>query len=99
MVTIRLARLVAGRDLADALVDAAGNIARQVVVVDASGTTDGSRSFASQLVRRILVDGGAAEMRLVAAPGEFADYVTQSAANHGVATRLELLSHDERVPA
>jgi len=90
MLTLVLPELVAGRDLADALLDKFPDLTAQVVVVDCRHLTSGSPSFASQLVHRILSEGEARSLVLVRAPVRFAGYVTESASALGVAARLEL---------
>ena len=89
--TLVLPYLVAGRDLADRMVDLLGSPLRgQVVVVDSSATSDGSESFASQLVKRLLVDEAAERLVLRGGPGRFAGYVADAAERLHVADRVEL---------
>lgn len=91
MLTVVLPELVAGRDLADALVDRLpGDLTDQVVAVDCRRMISGSPSFASQLVHRILSEGGARLLVVVGAPARFASHVTESASALGVASRLDL---------
>lgn len=90
VVTLVLPHLVAGRDLADLMVDRLGNLRGQTVVVDARGTATGSPSFGSQLVHRVLQQGDAATLVMVGAPARLASQVTESAAALGVAARLDL---------
>ncbi len=90
MLVLTLPHLVAGRDLADLMLDRLGSFDHQVVVVDSRQTASGSASFASQLVTRTLVDGGADRLVLVGAPARFADHVGQSARDRGVEGRLDL---------
>jgi hypothetical protein len=87
-----LPHLVAGRDLADSMIDRLGDLEGSVVVVDARGTATGSASFASQLVLRVLRDGRADSMVVVGAPPRLAEQVTQSAKVLDVATRMDLSS-------
>ncbi len=87
-----LPHLVAGRDLADSMIDRLGDLEGSVVVVDARGTATGSASFASQLVLRVLRDGRADCMVVVGAPARLAEQVTQSAKVLDVATRMDLSS-------
>ncbi|WP_375487868.1 hypothetical protein [uncultured Jatrophihabitans sp.] len=84
MPTLTLAQLVAGRDLAAAVVGKLGPIEDQRVVVDARPLISGTTSFASQLVRSILVDARAKELTLVGGPADFAADVRSAA------DRLEL---------
>lgn len=85
-----LPHLVAGRDLADAMIDRLGDLDNRTVVVDARRTATGSPSFASQLVHRVLADGGADRLVVVGAPSRFAEQITASASALGVAARLDL---------
>jgi len=86
-----LPHLVAGRDLADLMLDRlADSFQYETVVVDARRTASGSPSFASQLVQRTLADGGADCLILVGAPSRFAQHVTESASRRSVAGRLDL---------
>ena len=89
--TIVLPHLVAGRDLADAMIDGlAASLHDRVVVVDARATSSGSSSFASQLVQRVLVDEGARSLVLVGAPARFVRAVQESAERQDVTPRVEL---------
>jgi hypothetical protein len=89
-----LPHLVAGRDLADALVDRLpGKVTDAIVVIDCRHLASGSPSFASQLVHRILSDGDARLLVIVGAPARFAGYVTDSASALDVASRLDLSAH------
>lgn len=91
MLVLRLPNLVAGRDLADSMLDRLERpFEHETVVVDARQTSSGSPSFASQLVQRTLVDGGADALVIVGAPVRFAKHVTESARASSVAGRLDL---------
>ena len=91
MLTLRLPNLVAGRDLADQMLDRFGQpFDHRTVVVDARGTATGSPSFASQLVHRTLVEGNAEALVLVGAPKRFEEQVTESANRSQVSDRLHL---------
>lgn len=91
MLTLVLPRLVAGRDLADELVDRlADDLDGHIVVVDGRKLLSGTPSFASQLVHRLLAGTASSRLVLVGAPADFAGYVTESAAELGVAARLDL---------
>ena len=92
VLSLVLPHLVAGRDLADSMIDKLGDLSGRVVVVDARGTATGSASFASQLVLQVLQDGQADCLVVVGAPSRFAEQVTQSAKALGVATRIDLSS-------
>ncbi len=90
MLELVLPYLVAGRELADEMVDHLAEDPRgQVIVVDARKLASGSRSFASQLVRRVAADGGAAQMLLVGAPEQFATYVADAARALGVTEKVD----------
>lgn len=94
-----LPHLVAGRDLADSMIDRLGDLEGSVVVVDARGTATGSASFASQLVLRVLRDGRADGMVVVGAPARLAEQVTQSAKVLDVAGRMDLSAEMPTVEA
>ncbi len=99
MLTIELPSMVAGRAMADALVDALdGDVTGEQVEVDCRHLVSGSPSFAAQLVRRLLVDGGAARVRVVAATTPFADAVTDAAERQGVAQHVSVV-RTQAVPA
>ncbi|MHA3700726.1 hypothetical protein ACXR2U_00960 [Jatrophihabitans sp. YIM 134969] len=92
--TIRLPRLVSGRDFADEMVDAftaaEGPLDGVHVVVDASNLLSGTASFAAQLVRRILFDANAAEMVLTGAPTQFAQDATLAASELEATARFDV---------
>ena len=89
MLTLTLPALVAGRDLADALVDKLEDVKSAPVLVDARGLESGTSSFAAQLVRRILLDKGAQRLILVGAPPSFAAYVRDAAVKLHVSNKLD----------
>lgn len=82
--------IVAGRDFADEMADRLGMVTDRKIVVDATGLSSGTSSFAAELVTRLLVDGGAKELAIVGAPAQFAEYARQAAADAGVGAALEL---------
>lgn len=88
--TLVLPRLVAGRDYADDMIDAHGDVSGADVVVDATGLRSGTASFAAQLVARLLNDGKASSMLLVGAPADFAGYAVSAARELGVTDRFDL---------
>lgn len=91
---LQLPRLVAGRDFAAEMVEAFvardGALDGAPVVVDASELLSGTASFAGELVRRILVDGHAAQLLLVGAPFQFAEDVTLAAKELDVTDRFDV---------
>ena len=89
MLTLTLPALVAGRDLADALVDRLDDVTSQSVVVDASRLESGTASIAAQLVRRLLLDGRADQLILLGAPASFAGYVRDAAVKLDVSQQLD----------
>ncbi|ROP26514.1 hypothetical protein [Pseudokineococcus lusitanus] len=85
---IELPSMVAGRALADALVDRLdGDLAGAVVVLDCRHLVTGSPSFAARVVARVL-GGGAAELRVDAAPAAFVADLRDAAGRLGAADRL-----------
>jgi len=95
---LTLPLFVAGRDFATEMADRLGDVTAHTVVVDATGLSSGTSSFAAELVHRILVDGRASELVVVGAPDEFAEYARESATADGVAGALRI-SRDFPVPA
>jgi uncharacterized Fe-S center protein len=87
---LTLPLIVAGRDFADEMADQLGNVAGRSIVIDATGLSSGTSSFAAELVRRLLVDGKAADLAIVGAPVPFAEYARRAAADAGVGTALDL---------
>lgn len=85
---VYLPMFVAGRDFADDIADRLGEVAGRTVLVDATTLRSGTSSFAAQFVRRILVEGKAAELLVVGAPQQFVDYLTEEAAHCGVSDAL-----------
>ncbi len=90
MLTLTLPALVAGRDLADALVDKLDDEDKSApVFVDARWLESGTSSFAAQLVTRILLDRHAERLILVGAPPSFAGYVRDAAVRLQVSNKLD----------
>jgi uncharacterized Fe-S center protein len=87
---LSLPLIVAGRDFADDMADRLGEITDRSVVVDATGLSSGTSSFAAQLVRRVLVDGKAHELIIVGAPDHFNDYARDAAQQARVDAALHL---------
>jgi uncharacterized Fe-S center protein len=90
---LTLPLFVAGRDFADDMADQLGDMSGRSIVVDATGLSSGTSSFAAQLVTRVLVDGKAAELILVGAPAQFADYARDQARHAGVLEALHTPRH------
>ena len=90
MLTVVLPHLIGGRGLADAMVGRLGPLAGQQVVVDCRSMVTGTVSFASQLVVRVLHEGGARELVLVGAPPEFTGYVCAAAERLQVSDRVRV---------
>jgi len=92
-VIIELPSMVAGRGMADALVDRlAGDLAGAVVVLDCRHLVTGSPSFAGQVVSRVL-GAGASELRVEGAPEAFAAHLREAAGRLGAAERLVVTAH------
>jgi hypothetical protein len=86
---IRLPRLVGSRSSAAHLVEQSGDgIKGERVVINARELLSGSPSFADEMVKGLLVQGGASELVLVGAGTDFAGYVQQSAQARSVSDRV-----------
>jgi hypothetical protein len=90
---LTLPLFVAGRDFAAELAERLGDVSDRSVVVDATALASGTSSFAAELVTRVLVDGKAAELVIVGAPEQFAEYARDGALADGVADRLQTPRH------
>ncbi len=90
MISLILPRQVAGRDLADLMIDHLGPLDGQVVRFDATGTVHSSASFASQCVKRILVQGAARTLLIEGGPQSFLEDLRVSAKALDVADRLRV---------
>lgn len=89
VLAIELPSMVAGRAMADTLVDRLeGDLAGADVLLDCRHLVSGSPSFAAQMVTRLLVTGGAAALRVNAPTAAFAEALADTAARQGVADRL-----------
>lgn len=87
---IELPSMVAGRGMADALVDRlAGDLRGAVVVLDCRHLVTGSPSFAAQVVSRVL-GAGASQLRVEGAPASFAAHLREAADRLAAADRLVL---------
>lgn len=95
MLTVTLPQLVAGRDLADAVVNKLGILTGEQVRVDATELVVGAPSFAAQLVERVLADGAAKSLTVEGAPANFVTYLQAAADKLDLADRLIV----ERTPA
>jgi hypothetical protein len=93
MPTLTLPQLVAGRELAVAAVTKLGTIEHAHVVVDARPLVSGSTSFAGQLVRSALVDGGATDLTVIGGPEEFLADVRVAA------EQLDVIEHVQFAPS
>ena len=87
---LTLPLIVAGRDFADEMADKLGDVTGRTIVVDATGLSSGTSSFAAELVSRVLVRGQARELSIVGAPVQFAEYAREAATDAGVAESLAL---------
>lgn len=94
--TLTLPQLVAGREIAAAAVGKLGTILDADVVVDARALASGTSSFAAQLVRSTLIDGGAKRLTLLGGPAAFRSDAESAADSLGVADRF--VSADELQP-
>ena len=87
---LSLPLFVAGRDFAAEMAEHLGTVAGRSIVVDATGLSSGTSSFAAELVQRVLVDGKASELIIVGAPAQFAEYAHEAAVDGGVANALQI---------
>lgn len=94
MPTLTLPQLVAGRELAAAAVRRLGPIAGNEVTVDARPLISGTASFASQLVRSVVLDGGAARLILVGGPPDFVGDARSAAAELDLTGRVAFVAAD-----
>jgi uncharacterized Fe-S center protein len=85
---VYLPMFVAGRDFADDIADRLGDVAGRTVLVDGTMLRSGTSSFAAQFVRRVLVEGKAAQLLVVGAPQQFVDYLRDEAEHAGVSDAL-----------
>jgi hypothetical protein len=95
MPTLVLPSMVAGRDLADALVERlAGDLTGAEVVVDCRRLVSASPSFAAQLVLQVLVDRRAGSLRVQHAPAAFEAYLHAAAGELDVTDRLHVCARE-----
>jgi hypothetical protein len=94
MATLTLPQLVAGRALAAAAVQKLGPITGAPVVVDARRLVSGTASFAGQLVRSTVLDGGAARLTLIGGPSDFVDDARAAAVQLEVTDRVTFVAAD-----
>jgi hypothetical protein len=94
MPTLTLPQLVAGRELAAAAVRQLGPVTDGDVVVDARPLISGTASFAGQLVRSVLLDGGAARLSFIGAPADFVADARAAAQQLQVLDRVAFLGAD-----
>ncbi len=95
MPTLVLPSMVAGRDLADALVERlAGDLTGAEVVVDCRRLVSASPSFAAELVLRVLVDRLAGSLHVEHAPAAFGAYLQEAARRLEVTDRLHVIARE-----
>lgn len=89
MIEIDLPRLVGSRSAASALVAAYGScIKGERVVVNCRDLRSATPSFVDELVKRVLVEGEAAELVVLGGDEDFLRYVHDSAQAHDVDERV-----------
>ena len=92
MVELSLPRLVGSRAAAWQLLEPhLQHLENGSVVLNCRDLRSGSPSFADEVVKLVLADGGAHELVLVGASDDFARYVQESAAARSVQGRVALL--------
>jgi hypothetical protein len=94
MPTLTLPQLVAGRELAAAAVRRLGTFDGDEVVVDARPLVSGTASFAGQLVRSTVLEGGAARLTLIGGPSDFVDDARAAAVQLEVTDRVSFVAAD-----
>jgi FlaA1/EpsC-like NDP-sugar epimerase len=92
MITLVLPRQVAGRDLADELINQLGSLGGQTVLVDARRTTHATGSFGAQIVKRVLMTEQAERLTIVAGPSRLVQSIQKTGEVLGVTGQLELVS-------
>lgn len=95
--TLRPPALVSSRPLArEFTAELADDLNSGTVVVDCADIEASAPSFVDELVKIILVERGAKELRMVNVPSRTAAYANRSAQRRNVSDRLHL---EERTPA
>lgn len=99
MVIVRLPSMVAGRQMADALVDAvSGDLSDAEVAIDCRALVSSSPSFVAQLLKRLLIDRGVARVVVRYPPEQFTRYTEQAVGDLGVSGRV-VMQQARPVPA
>jgi hypothetical protein len=81
-------RVMAAQLLESARAAAGHSLAGERVVLNCRDLRSGSPSFADEVVRRALVEGGAAELVVMGADEQFYEYLARSAMAHNVSERV-----------
>ncbi len=89
---INLPRVASSRGAADSLVaDAPDQLHGIVVTLNCRDLFSGTRSFADQLVQRLLIERGAEQLVLLRPPAALADHFREATSAHGVGGRLQII--------
>lgn len=89
---VTLPQLSGGRERARALAEPlAGKMRGQLVRLDCRQLVAGTASFADEIIKRVLVDGGADLLVVEYAAGDFASYLLDAARDHGVTERIQFI--------
>jgi hypothetical protein len=88
---VEMPQLSGGRKRAQALIrPLAGRMHGQTVVLDCRQLIAGTPSFADEIVKLVLVDGGAALLNVQQVDADFGQDLLTAAQDHGVASHLRI---------
>lgn len=89
---VTMPQLSGGRERARALAEPlAGKMHGQRVRLDCRQLVAGTASFSDEIVKRILVEGGARLLLVEHADGDFVTYLYDAARDHGVLAKIEFI--------
>lgn len=88
---VEMPQLSGGRKRAQALIEPLGGQLRGgIVVLDCRQLVAGTPSFADELIRLVLIDGGANLLKVTHVDTDFGADLLTAAKDHGVAERLRI---------
>jgi hypothetical protein len=89
---VTMPQLSGGRDRARTLaLPLAGKMQGQRVQLDCRQLVAGTASFADEIVKRVLVEGGASLLVVEYVAGDFANYLIDAARDHGVPEKIDII--------